>query len=167
MTDNDNAEPTDTVAEVPEQPQSTEPTDTSVDSSEESNDTDKSGANEARKYRHRAQAAEAERDALRGRLEHMQRSQVERLASAKLTDASDIWRDGAELADLLDENGNIDHSKVDRLASTLVDAHRHWGVHHQSQRNMFNYGMLSGATPPDNLSKRGSGWTSAFSPREE
>ncbi|WP_204081170.1 hypothetical protein [Mycobacterium riyadhense] len=81
---------------------------------------------EAAKYRHRAKAAEAERDRLTERLTVLQRAEVERLAAAKLADGQDVWRDGAELAGLLDDNGDVDPSKVDHLITSLLDAHQHW-----------------------------------------
>ncbi|MFA7511858.1 MAG: hypothetical protein WCZ29_15370 [Mycolicibacterium vanbaalenii] len=81
---------------------------------------------EAKKYRQRAQAAEAERDTLRTRLESMQRNEVERLAAEHLKDGTDLWRDGAQLADLLDDDGNIDPDKITDVTQTLVTAHPHW-----------------------------------------
>ncbi|WP_204806301.1 hypothetical protein [Mycobacterium riyadhense] len=81
---------------------------------------------EAAKYRHRAKTAEAERDRLAERVTVLQRAEVERLAAAKLADGQDVWRDGAELAGLLDDNGDVDPGKVDQLITSLLDAHQHW-----------------------------------------
>lgn len=105
--DTDSAEDTDGVA---------------ADQALENSDTVK----EAKKYRQRAQAAEAERDTLRARLETMQRNEIERLAAEHLKDGTDLWRDGAQLADLLDDDGNIDTDKIADVAQTLVTAHPHW-----------------------------------------
>ncbi|MGP4058886.1 hypothetical protein ACTWP6_29415 [Mycobacterium sp. 4D054] len=93
-----------------------------VEAPTENSDTVK----EAKKYRQRAQAAEAERDTLKTRLESLQRNEIERLAAEHLKDGTDLWRDGAQLADLLDDDGNIDPTKIADLTQTLVTAHPHW-----------------------------------------
>ena len=81
---------------------------------------------EAAKYRHRAKAAESERDRLAERLTVFQRAEVERLAGTHLADGQDFWRDGAQLADVLDDGGNVDPAKVTATASALLEAHGHW-----------------------------------------
>lgn len=72
--------------------------------------------NEARKYRKRAQAAEAERDQLRTRLDTLQRAEVGRLASThgeKIHNTEDLFEiGGVALDDLKDDNGNLDPAKV-------------------------------------------------------
>lgn len=82
--------------------------------------------NEAARYRHRLRAAEAERDAVAGRLEVMQRGEAERLAASKLADPQDLWRDGAQLADVVDDSGRIDADKLNGLIGTVLEAHKHW-----------------------------------------
>lgn len=81
---------------------------------------------EAARYRHRLRAAEGERDAVAARLEVMQRGEAERLAASKLADPQDLWRDGAALADVLDDAGHIDPAKLDAMIGTVLDAHKHW-----------------------------------------
>ena len=85
-------------------------------------------ANEAAKYRRKLRATEAERDQLQARLDHLQKSEVQRLAADRLADPADIWRDGAELSSLLDDDGHIDTSKVDNLITGLLEQHKHWAV---------------------------------------
>ncbi|BBY91334.1 hypothetical protein MGALJ_10030 [Mycobacterium gallinarum] len=81
---------------------------------------------EAAKYRRRLRDTEAERDRLTDRLTTLQRREVERLAADHLADGADLWRDGAQLEDVLDDDGDIDADKVTDLARTLLESHRHW-----------------------------------------
>lgn len=114
---------------------------------------------EARKYRRRAQTAEAERDALKTRLEVLQRGEVERLVADRLADPADVWRDGATLDNLLDEDGNIDPRRVDELTSSLLAAHSHWGITRQKPT-----GFQSGAAAPQQ--PRQNSFAKAFAPKE-
>src|SRR4051794_32515421 len=59
---------------------------------------------EAAKYRTRLREAETERDGIAERLKTMQRREVERLAGASLSRASDVWLDSADVAELLDDD---------------------------------------------------------------
>src|SRR5699024_10380117 len=77
-------------------------------------DTSKAGQ-EAANYRRRLREAEAERDALTTRLEQLQRAEVERLAEQHIAKGSGLWA-ATELADMLDEDGNIDPAKVTAAA---------------------------------------------------
>jgi hypothetical protein len=65
-------------------------------------------------YRVARNEARAERDALQARIERMQRAEVERMAAdAGLAHASDVFTmSGNELADYLDDDGNVDPEKV-------------------------------------------------------
>lgn len=92
-------------------PTGTDGTDTAPD------DTEAPDANnEAKKYRKRAQAAEAERDQLRTRLDTLQRAEVGRLASThgeKIHNTEDLFEiGGVVLEDLKDDDGNLDPAKV-------------------------------------------------------
>lgn len=81
---------------------------------------------EAAKYRRKLRDAEAERDTLRTRLETLQRTEAERLAGEHLADGSDLWRDGAELAGMLDDDGNVSAEKVTAAATQLSTDRPHW-----------------------------------------
>lgn len=81
----------------------------------ETPDTEPQSKREAR-YRTQLRETEAERDALTQRLEALQRSEVERLAAAKVDKPQAIWAAGTDLADLLDDAGNIDPDKVTEAA---------------------------------------------------
>ncbi|MEX3652416.1 hypothetical protein ABFW14_28015 [Mycolicibacterium fortuitum] len=125
-------------------------------------ENDTSGNREAAKYRRKLRAAETERDALQTRLEHVQRGEVERLVTEQLRDPADIWRDGAQVADLLDDNGNIDPAKVAKLAGAVLEAHAHWGIETTSPRQYGN--PVSGASVPTRPQR--DSFTAAFAPRE-
>jgi len=75
---------------------------------------------EAIKYRRRLREAEAERDALAERVTTMQRADVERQA-AHLVRPESVWAAGVELADLLDDDGNLDPEKTETAINTAAD----------------------------------------------
>ncbi|MGK2881305.1 MAG: hypothetical protein ACSLE6_11085 [Mycobacterium sp.] len=124
-------------------------------------DGDKGGNNEAAKYRRRLRDTEKQRDALLTRVEHLQRAEIERLVADKFRDPADLWRDGAQLAELLDDDGHIDPKKVDTVASNVLAAHEHWGPQPSPPR--YN-GPRSGAGSPPTPAT--SSFARAFAPRE-
>lgn len=76
---------------------------------------------EAARYRRRLRDTEAERDALRSRVEGLQRREVERLASERLAQGSDVFM-FAELGGLLTEEGEVDADAVaERVAQVVAD----------------------------------------------
>lgn len=98
-----------------------------VDSSEpEPTAEDTADTREAKKYRLKLRDAETQLGAVTERLNLLMRAEVERIAAAHLADGADIWRDGAELAALLDADGNIDPDKVTNVAKQQCDSHPHW-----------------------------------------
>jgi hypothetical protein len=80
-------------------------------------------ANKEARYRVERNEARAERDALAGRVERMQRTEVERLASEHLSTPSDLFSlSGNELDDYLTEDGDVDAGKVAAdLAAILAE----------------------------------------------
>lgn len=85
---------------------------------------DEAGANkEAAKYRTRLRETEAERDALAERLTTAQRREVETYAADRLKTPTGLWSVGTDLADLLDESGNVDPKAVQEAASAAVRDH--------------------------------------------
>ena len=76
---------------------------------------------EAARYRTRLRETETERDTLAGRLAGMQRAEAERIAGAGLSRASDLWIDGRDVAELLDDDGNIDPEKVTAEVTSVLD----------------------------------------------
>ena len=124
------------------QPPDDAETETTPDTQQE-----QAAAGEAAKYRHKLRDTEKQLAAMTERVQAMQRSEVERLATSKLTDPGDIWRDGAQLADVLDDDGNIDSGKVDGLIDNLVKSHAHWAAA-KPQPPRQRAGLTSGATKP-------------------
>jgi hypothetical protein len=119
------APPAEAVSEAQEAaPEATE-ADTADDDATEADPAAKA-RKEAAAYRRRLRDTETERDALRGRLETMQRAEVERLAAEKLATPSDLWLAGTNLADLLDDDGNLDAGKVTETLNRIVAERPHW-----------------------------------------
>jgi len=81
---------------------------------------------EAAKYRRRLREAETERDALSGRVEAMQKREVERLAATDLAAPADMWLTGTTLADMLDDNGDVDAAKVTDAIQRIIGARPSW-----------------------------------------
>lgn len=76
-------------------------------------------AGEARKYRKRAQEAEAERDALRGQLDTLRTTVAERMSGLAKPEA--LWAAGITLEDVLDDDGNVDETKVQAAVRTASE----------------------------------------------
>ena len=75
------------------------------------------------KFRQRLADAEAERDTLRGKVETMQRAEVERLAAqADLAVPKAIWANGTDLGDLLDPDGRVDPERVTSAVTGAIAA---------------------------------------------
>lgn len=81
---------------------------------------------EAAGLRGRLRDTEAERDALAERVAHLQRAEVARLASGTLAEGGDIWIAGVELAEVLNEDGNVDPDLVAAAAERVVAERPHW-----------------------------------------
>jgi hypothetical protein len=96
----------------PEAPMEPPETDDAPDGADQHDDGQDGGNREAARYRRRLREVEAERDALTARVETMQRTEAERLASKHLAKGAALWIGDTQLADLLDDDGNVDASKV-------------------------------------------------------
>ncbi|EID80804.1 MULTISPECIES: hypothetical protein [Rhodococcus] len=82
----------------------------------------KNGNAEAARYRRQLRDTEAERDALTAKVEAFQRAEVERLAG-ELAQAGDLFDvGGVELADLLDENGEVNTEAVATKIAELLES---------------------------------------------
>ncbi|MDZ7883609.1 MAG: hypothetical protein U5N53_12140 [Mycobacterium sp.] len=132
--------------------------DAEVDTDDSEGGEDRGAASrEAAKYRRQLRDAEAardqaaaERDQLGERLAALHRRQAETLAREHLADGADMFRDGLELAALLDDDGNLDPAKVTAAAKAARKAHPHWAAPRPVKR--FNRGgLVSGATGSDGL----------------
>ena len=89
-------------------------------------DTASPASREAAKWRRKFREAEATIEKMTERLAVVQRGDAERIAAAHLADGADIWRDGADLDSVLDENGDVDPAKVAELAAATIAKHPHW-----------------------------------------
>lgn len=82
---------------------------------------------EAASYRRRLRAVEAERDALVAQVDARDRADVERLASDKLADPSDLWQGGVvELTALRGDDGALEPERIAAAVDAVVAARPHW-----------------------------------------
>lgn len=86
---------------------------------EDQDDTDDDGTSagdgpgrEAAKYRRRLRDVEAERDTLKATVESLQRAEVDRLATDAGLRPAALWANGAEVGELLGDDGTVDQGKV-------------------------------------------------------
>ena len=89
--------------------------------------------------------AEQQLAALAGRVEALQRGEVERLAAGRLADARDLWSTGVELDALLGEDGNLDAGKIDETVEGILRDRPHWA---KPQRPSGSSDAGKGTTPP-------------------
>lgn len=94
------------------------------------------------RYRERLTAAEVKAERLAGLVESMRQGDIQRLAAGRLADPADLFRDGAKVDDMLDDDGRIDAGKVDGAIDALLKAHPHW----RAPTAPFRGQLLSGAT---------------------
>jgi len=114
------------------------------------------------RYREQLREAEAERDRLRGLVEAGQRAEVERLAAARLTDARDLWYRDTSVADMLDDDGHVDPSKLDAAVDSLLAEHSHWAAPARAHRGELRSGASERPIAPMAPS-----WRDAFAPSVE
>ncbi|MCF8607540.1 hypothetical protein L5I01_29705 [Gordonia sp. HY442] len=107
-------------------------------------------------YRVKLREAEAQRDQLSERLTSLQRAEVERIAAGKIKSAQALWASGAELADLLAEDGTVDGTKVIAAAERARDQ---LGL--EAPRPPLYVPKEGQTTGPH---RRPSGWEEAFIP---
>jgi hypothetical protein len=123
------------------------------DEAEADTDTDDGEPASQREARYRIRAREAERrlaDAsaenaqLHDRLDAMCRSQAVALATGRLAEPLDLFRDNP-VGDVLAEDGSVDAARVTELCASLIEAHPHWAA----ARPAVNPNALrSGASKP-------------------
>ncbi|MDQ3416518.1 MAG: hypothetical protein M3474_05370 [Actinomycetota bacterium] len=76
---------------------------------------------EAARYRRRLRETETERDGLVEQLDGFRRREAERVAAGALSKPSDIWLDGRDIGDLLDDAGQVDPAKVNAEVASVLD----------------------------------------------
>lgn len=83
--------------------------------------TGEAKSNREARYRVERNEARQERDALKARIESLQTRELERLASKSLSNPADLLTlSGKTLADLLDENGDVDPDLVSDLVADVL-----------------------------------------------
>ncbi|BBY36322.1 hypothetical protein MMAN_04560 [Mycobacterium mantenii] len=112
---------------------------------------------EAAKWRTKLRDTEAERDALATRLEAMQRASIDNHVTSLGLKPAAVWAVGANLADLLDENGMPDVKKVEAAAAAAQET---LGVTiYKPPRQGLQSGAMSHQPKRDK-------WVEAFGPRD-
>lgn len=111
---------------------------------------------EAAKYRSRLRETEAERDTLAERVEALQRNEIERtIRTTHKIEPAAVWANGAQLADMLDEDGAPQAAKIQ---SAVADAISKLGL----QPKLGNYVPNEGNIPAP--ARNTDSWTGAFHP---
>lgn len=106
---------------------------------------------EAARRRVQLREVEAERDALTERVQGFLRADAERIASAQLSQAADLFDIGnVQLADLLGEDGEVDPKLVEDAAEELIAARPGLAVPEPrrgpSRGGLGNYGSTAGSS---------------------
>lgn len=85
------------------------------------------GNREAAKYRTRLREVEAERDALKARVDAMTRKQIEGVIGDKLHRPDDFFEvdGGVAIDDLIAEDGTVDEAKVSTRLATITETRPH------------------------------------------
>lgn len=126
MTDNTTTETNET-PEVDTTPE-VDQLDTEQTTEDQETDQDETNPNaEAAKYRRKLRETETERDALAERVDALQRAEVDRIVADQKMRPAGLWAYGTTLADLLDNQGNVDETKVKAAAKTAA---KELGLHH-------------------------------------
>ncbi|RSN50853.1 hypothetical protein [Actinomadura sp. WAC 06369] len=148
-------EQTTTADDAPTAPEETP----AVEGEQEAEESEQGGKGnrEAAKYRRQLREVEGERDQLRERVEALQRQTVDRIIETDYRGkAAGLWESGVTVADLLDDNGDVDPGKV-------ADAWRGTVEKFGLNPLMFDgaYVPQEGRTPT-NTAKPGSTWAELF-----
>lgn len=78
---------------------------------------------EAAKYRRRLRETEGERDALAEQVDTLRRTLAEEVivSTGRLSSAEALWAAGTRVADLLDDDGNLDRNKIEQAADAVAE----------------------------------------------
>jgi hypothetical protein len=120
---------------------------------------DENPAGRGQRYRERLRAAEAETTRLQQLVEGMRQAEIQRIASDRLADPADLFRE-ATLGDMLDTEGRVDAAKLNALMDKVIAEHPHY------KRPLAPYrGPLhSGATSTRLADAPSKGFAAAFAP---
>ena len=125
------AEALDGAAEAPESAVEPSGGTTEVDSATEANESvsrrDQKLASEAARWRVTARQTETKLHVAEARIEEMQRNEINRHLATKLQAPEDFWpATNQTLADLLNEDGQVDTERVSAAADAVLDGRPHW-----------------------------------------
>lgn len=121
----------------------------------ETTEAPEQGSKREARYRRELRATETERDTLRAQVESLQRAEAERMSG--LEKGAALWATGVTVADLLDDDGQLDPERVAQAAQGAQET----------------LGARPTGTPRPDLSQGGNGvpmqagdaWANAFTPR--
>lgn len=126
---------------------STEPTNDTPPADDTAGTDEHPAVADARKYRSRAQTAEAERDALAAQLDTLRRGEIERRVGDRLARPGDLWLvvddPGAFYTD-----GTVNEAALGAAVDGILEDRPHWGrtlIPPPSQRPVAD---LAGGTDP-------------------
>ena len=121
-------------------------------------DADTVPGREAAKWRKQLREVEAERDSLVGKVEALQRAQVDARITALGLKAAAVWASGAQLSDLVGDDGTPDQEKI---TAAVAAAREQLGIDDRRPKIPAR-GLTSGATAPrpEPVNK----WREAFAP---
>ncbi|MCB1286986.1 MAG: hypothetical protein KDB47_04670 [Mycobacterium sp.] len=125
------AEALDGAAEAPESAVEPSGGTTEVDSATEANESvsrrDQKLADEAAKWRVTARQTETRLKVAEARIEELQRAEINRQLATKLEAPEDFWlATNRTLADLLNEDGQVDTERVAEAAEAVLANRSHW-----------------------------------------
>ncbi len=121
-------------------------------------DADTVPGREAAKWRKQLREVEAERDSLVGKVEALQRAQVDAAAAVHGIKPQALWAAGAQLADLVGDDGTPDQEKI---AAAVAAAREQLGIDERPPKRPARGGLTSGASVPREPVNK---WREAFAP---
>lgn len=112
------------------------------DIEDQDDDAGGKGNREAAKYRRRLRDVEAERDRLKATVAALQRAEVDRLATDAGLRPAALWANGAEVGELLGDDGTVDAARV---SAAVAVAREQLGIPNPPPRG--NYVKGEGRSP--------------------
>lgn len=119
---------------------------TEGDDSQHQDQDERGGNAEAAKWRRKTRAAEAERDALRERVDGHDRAEVESRAREELHDPADLFS-VTSLEELRGDDGVLDAGKLDTVLETIKREKPHWMKTNPNQPLDLHQGARQDADP--------------------
>jgi hypothetical protein len=127
----------------------------------DSEHTDSGPGREAAKWRKKFRQAETERATLAGKVEALQRQQIAAVIATTGLNPAALWASGAQLTDLVDDDGTPDEVKI---AAAIAAARDTLGIPATKPKTTTTTALRSGATAPQARTDR---FVDAFKPARE